>query len=377
MGRRIGITKAAFLKKAKEVHGDNYDYSEVEINPTLRAPEHPPVKIRCKKHNYVFYEKPPTHTTVKRYPYRKDVLKRPPCCKYDKAQRIIFLYGGYSPFFDKVEELGKTMSRSQIALELGYIEKNEIVEGGRRVMVLKFGKRERDLLHWNIKRAEREVGRKIKITHASSWASKYEGENGWVKTQWGLSLFENGIEKKRECNSCRLILKLDQFHIKSVTEPIPRRECKKCWKENKVIPWRRDHPHYRRDRMKTDPMFKLSSTLRTSVCNAIRTCKENGVDVVKKDKTLNLLGAQSWRAVFDHFEALFTPGMTWQNHGGGHNGKKEWHIDHIKPIDYFIKNKDFTLLEVQKECFNISNLQPLWASENLSKSNRISEKDID
>jgi hypothetical protein len=366
MARPIGITKAAFLQKAKEVHGDSYDYSEVEIDPTLRVLEHPPVKMRCKAHNYVFYEKPSTHTTIKRYSYRKAVLRRPPCCKYNKGQSIIFLHGGYSLFLDKIEELGKTMSRPQIALKLGYLKhENEV-----------FDKSTRSILHKNIKKSEQNTGRKIKINHASSWASKYEGRNGWVKTQWGLSLFENGTEKKRECKSCHLIFKLDQFHMKSATEPIPRRECKKCWKENKIIPWRRDHPHYRSERMKIDPVFKLSSTLRTSVSNAIRTCKKNGVDVVKKDKTLNLLGAQSWRAVFNHFEALFTSGMTWQNHGRGDAGKKEWHIDHIIPIDYFIKNKDFTLLEVQKECFNISNLQPLWAAENLSKSNRIFEKDI-
>ena len=68
--------------------------------------------------------------------------------------------------------------------------------------------------------------------------------------------------------------------------------------------------------------------------------------------------------------------MTWENHGGGHYGKREWHIDHIKPVDYFIKNMDFTLLEVQMECFNLLNLQPLWATDNLTKSNSFIEKDV-
>jgi len=48
--------------------------------------------------------------------------------------------------------------------------------------------------------------------------------------------------------------------------------------------------------------------------------------------------------------------MTWENHG-------EWHIDHIKPCSLFnLLNED-----EQKKCFHYTNLQPLWASENLSK----------
>ena len=58
-------------------------------------------------------------------------------------------------------------------------------------------------------------------------------------------------------------------------------------------------------------------------------------------------------------EAKFKEDMTWENHG-------EWHIDHIKPC------LSFNLLdeEKQKKCFHYTNLQPLWADENLSKGFR-------
>lgn len=49
--------------------------------------------------------------------------------------------------------------------------------------------------------------------------------------------------------------------------------------------------------------------------------------------------------------------MSWENYG-------EWHIDHIKPCSSF----DLSDPKQQKECFNYTNLQPLWAIDNLKKS---------
>ena len=57
-------------------------------------------------------------------------------------------------------------------------------------------------------------------------------------------------------------------------------------------------------------------------------------------------------------ESLFQSGMTWENHG-----KYGWHIDHIRPCSSF----DLTDPEQQKLCCHYTNLQPLWAKDNLSK----------
>lgn len=54
--------------------------------------------------------------------------------------------------------------------------------------------------------------------------------------------------------------------------------------------------------------------------------------------------------------------MTWNNHS-----LKGWHIDHIKPCASF----DLTDPEQQKECFHYTNLQPLWAEDNLRKSDKL------
>lgn len=64
-----------------------------------------------------------------------------------------------------------------------------------------------------------------------------------------------------------------------------------------------------------------------------------------------------------HLESKFTEGMNWSNYG-----LKGWHIDHIKPCSLFNWN-EANQAETIKECFAISNLQPLWAMENIFKSN--------
>lgn len=60
----------------------------------------------------------------------------------------------------------------------------------------------------------------------------------------------------------------------------------------------------------------------------------------------------------------FEPGMTWDNLG---KGEGKWQIDHIIPCSYF----DLTKEENQRICFNYRNLQPLWAKDNVKKSNKI------
>lgn len=57
-----------------------------------------------------------------------------------------------------------------------------------------------------------------------------------------------------------------------------------------------------------------------------------------------------------HLEALFIEGMAWSNYGA-------WHVDHKKPCKSF----DLTDPEQFNECWALSNLQPLWAADNVKK----------
>jgi hypothetical protein len=70
----------------------------------------------------------------------------------------------------------------------------------------------------------------------------------------------------------------------------------------------------------------------------------------------------------EHLASQFTDGMTWENYGS------YWHIDHIKPVAAF----SFLVPEDQdfKDCWSLSNLQPLKAKENLSKGSFYQGKKI-
>jgi len=82
---------------------------------------------------------------------------------------------------------------------------------------------------------------------------------------------------------------------------------------------------------------------------------------VKSASTMELLGCTAEQAR-QHLENQFTDGMSWDNYG-----LYGWHIDHIIPCASF----DLSDPEQQKECFHYTNLQPLWAEDNLKKSDKI------
>jgi hypothetical protein len=103
----------------------------------------------------------------------------------------------------------------------------------------------------------------------------------------------------------------------------------------------------------------LGYYLKHRLSNRIRIAIKKGKGF-KDNSTTDLLGC-SVDDVRLHLESHFTDGMTWENHG-----VHGWHIDHIKPCASF----DLTLDSEQKKCFHYSNLQPLWAEDNLRKSDK-------
>jgi hypothetical protein len=106
----------------------------------------------------------------------------------------------------------------------------------------------------------------------------------------------------------------------------------------------------KRERRKNDPYYRLVTNLRSRVKGVLD-------GAIKSAPTLKLLGADI-ASVRRHLESKFLPGMSWENYG--FHG---WHVDHIRPCASF----DLRDQEQQKQCFHYTNLQPLWAADNIRK----------
>lgn len=103
----------------------------------------------------------------------------------------------------------------------------------------------------------------------------------------------------------------------------------------------------------SEPQFKIAVVLRKRVVLALKT---RGIS---KSRSLRELLGCTIPELKQHLESQFRQGMSWDNHG-------EWHVDHIRPCAAF----DLTRVAEQKVCFHYTNLQPLWAEENLRKSDK-------
>lgn len=106
-------------------------------------------------------------------------------------------------------------------------------------------------------------------------------------------------------------------------------------------------------RRKRDPQYRLQRSVSASVCKSLKGAKGFR-------HTFDLLGysAGELRA---HLERQFLPGMNWDNYG-------DWHLDHIQPVASFhfqaTDDPDF------RACWALTNLRPLWALDNLKKSDK-------
>lgn len=188
-------------------------------------------------------------------------------------------------------------------------------------------------------------------------------------------------EGKRRCRLCDKIKQLEDFHTSNSKKVFYNKKtyCKKCARDVYLRPYmqseagkqkkskwdkkyaskpetaeKRNKKHM--ERYYTDVEYKLLITLRGRIKAVFKSKK-----LLKENKTIELLGCKVKEAI-KHIEKQFKDGMTWDNHG-----IKGWHIDHIIPCASF----DLTDPEQQKKCFHYTNLQPLWANENLSKGAKI------
>jgi hypothetical protein len=129
------------------------------------------------------------------------------------------------------------------------------------------------------------------------------------------------------------------------------------------------HREYRRvymgDRYKNDINFRLANALRSRVRGAFKS--GGGKKTVL---TMDLIGC-TIEELWIHLESRFTEGMTRENYGRPTEGPG-WEIDHIRPcISFNLEDP-----EEQKKCFHWTNLQPLWAIDNMKKGAKWDDDEV-
>jgi len=164
-----------------------------------------------------------------------------------------------------------------------------------------------------------------------------------------------------KCNKCENIRPLSKFYKTSSEKRGYAYQCKDCRHGRKVdlgktfFEKNKDEIYAkRRERIKTDPIYKMANLLRTRLSLAIKRKKWNRISSFRKYIGCDLETLKSY------IESKFKPGMTWENHT-----LKGWHIDHIVPL-----SSAKTVKELEKLC-HYKNLQPLWYHENISKRAKI------
>jgi hypothetical protein len=108
----------------------------------------------------------------------------------------------------------------------------------------------------------------------------------------------------------------------------------------------------RKKKMENDPVYRFKIKIRKRIRSIL---KDRGY--TKKSKTHEILSI-SYEEFNLHMERQFVKGMTWDNYG-------EWHIDHIIPLATAICEDDVIRLN------HYTNLQPLWAEDNIRKGSKI------
>lgn len=142
--------------------------------------------------------------------------------------------------------------------------------------------------------------------------------------------------------------------IKSDPLRVARRNAtRRKWIESNKEKIRKQRREYEVSRRKSNVHERIAHNMRNRLWIALKRRKSH-----KRGSFEELIGC-SIPELVSHIENSFSTGMSWEKLG-------EIHIDHIKPINSF----DLSNIEQQKLAFNYTNLQPMWASDNIRKGSK-------
>ncbi|HEY0090274.1 MAG TPA: hypothetical protein VGB37_15605 [Candidatus Lokiarchaeia archaeon] len=217
-------------------------------------------------------------------------------------------------------------------------------------------------------------GEKVKICNKCGMV---KNENEFPKSKQN----KNGLYSYcKECNRLKYKIYYNNNKIKIIkrtslyakTHPEINKKAGKKWlQKNRDLKNKKTRDWYLKNKEKKikTTMLWIKKKRNTDVIYRIIDNQRNRLNMVLKNNHehfsfLELVGCTKLQFK-KHIESLFKNGMNWNNHN-----LKGWHLDHIKSVSSFklgkIKNKNGLNKKI-KECFHYTNLQPLWANENLKK----------
>jgi hypothetical protein len=210
------------------------------------------------------------------------------------------------------------------------------------------------------------------------------GKNKFIKKN-KIELFNKGL---RKCSKCNIIKDLIYFNNQNDKKDGKQSSCKECQKikrkENYLIIKQRQKIYYNnnreiiikknnqyaknnsvllnkklKERKQKDPIFKFKIAIR----NSINVAFKRGNNQFKKNARTEIILGCTIEEFIIYIQSQFKKGMNFDNHG-------KWHLDHIIPLATAKTEED-----VIKLC-HYTNYQPLWAKDNLSKGDKIIEKQL-
>lgn len=188
-------------------------------------------------------------------------------------------------------------------------------------------------------------------------------------------------QTEKTCSTCGQTKPVSEFHKKSSRSPDGySSQCKVCRSESILMsisrPGAREKKseymknkimqdaEFRKNRLSTQKQYRVKNKYNPNhiLYNRIKSWMHlHFKNDIKSKKWSKILGYTP-DELKAHIEKQFTKGMSWKNKG-------DWHIDHIVPVSSFkltgIDDPNF------HSCFGLHNLRPMWAKDNMAKSNKM------
>ena len=164
---------------------------------------------------------------------------------------------------------------------------------------------------------------------------------------------------QKVCSKCGGLKDYSEFCVDRKKKDGLQSQCKTC-KSESIVMYYQQHPDRRSKLPKEKALAKYyKNRLAWNFSRRMRRSLNGNKSGIKWE----CLVGYNLGDLRKHLESQFVDGMSWDNYG------IVWHIDHIVPISAF----SITSYECGdfKRCWSLENLQPLFAKDNLRKSNKM------